>query len=297
MGDRWRAAPGGTARDSFEASTRLLVHVHITKTGGSTLNHILRSSYGTRHCPVEPWDSKSAHIPFTVDDLRKVRRLYPNLRSIAGHRVFGYVDLSDGDSEADYFALIRDPVRACASRFQHKVETTGNWNFDEFEEWLSQDWIRNRHTKALVGSDDVDAAMRLISEKNIFVGLTERYDESMLLLKSRLAPDLNISYRPVNVASKRSVSKRLLSDERRRALIEEAQASDIELLRRVRDELWPEYLQEYGASFETDLEDYRNSRGDFNDLNIFMSRLKAHAVYKPALHLHRRRARSRPPIN
>ena len=292
MADRRRAASAGSAQDEPKTETRLLVHVHITKTGGSTLNHILRSSYGMRHCPVEPWDSRSGHIPFTLEDLRKVRRLYPNLRSIAGHRVFGWVDLSDGDRKADYFALIRDPVRACASRFQHKVETTGNWAYDEFEEWIQQDWIRNRHTQALGGSDDPDAAIRMIREKNIFVGLTERYDESMLLLKHRLAPDLNISYRPVNVASKRSVSKRLLSDDRRRAMIEEAQASDIELLRRVREELWPEYLEDYGPAFEQDLSRYRSSRGDFNDLNIFMSRVKAHALYRPALYLHRRRAGS-----
>ena len=290
MGDRWRVASTEAAENSKTLGHRLLVHVHITKTGGSTLNHILRSSYGMRHCPVEPWDSRSAHIPFTVEDLRKVRRLYPRLRSIAGHRVF--VDLSDGGIEADYVALIRDPVKACASRFQHKVETTGNWDYAGFEEWIQQDWIRNRHTKAIVGSDDVDAAMRLIREKNIFVGLTERYDDSMLLLRQRLAPDLNISYRPVNVASKRSVSKSLLSDEGRRAMIEEAQASDIELLRRVKEELWPEYLENYGPTFEDDLAEYSGSRGDFNDLNIFMSRVKAHAVYKPALYLHRRRNRS-----
>lgn len=292
MGDRPQSASAESEHRAVSVDGRLLVHVHITKTGGSTLNHILRSSYGMRHCPVEPWDSRSAHIPFTLEDLRKVRRLYPNLRSIAGHRVFGYVDLSDGDTEADYFALIRDPIKACASRFQHKVETTGNWDYDEFEDWIRQDWIRNRHTKAIVGSDDVDAAIRLIRDKNIFVGLTERYDESMVLLKHRLAPDLDISYRPVNVASKRSVSQRLLADERRRAMIEEAQASDVELLRRVKEELWPEYLEEYGPTFEADVDEYRRARGDFNDVNIFLSRLKAYAVYKPALYIHRRRASS-----
>ena len=290
MGERRRVASTEAPHDSPGKSDRLLVHVHITKTGGSTLNHILRSSYGMRHCPVEPWESRSAHIPFTLEDLRRVRKLYPNLRSIAGHRVFGWVDLSDGDTEADYFAMMRDPVRACASRFQHKVETTGNWDYEEFEDWIRQDWIWNRHTQAISGTQDPDTAMRVIREKGIFMGLTERYDESMLLLKRRLAPDLNISYRPVNVASKKTVSKRLLADDRRRAMIEEAQASDIELLQRVKDELWPEYLEDYGPTFEDDLADYRSSRGDFNDLNIFLSRLKAYAVYKPALYLHRRRS-------
>ena len=245
-----------------------------------------------RHCPVEPWKERRTKDPFTVEDLRKVRKLYPRLRSIAGHRVFGWVDLADGDTEAVYFAMMRDPVKACASRFQHKVETTGNWAYDQFEEWIQQDWIRNRHTQHLVGSDDVDAAIRLIRDKGIFVGLTERYDESMLLLKHRLAPDLNISYESVNVAGKRSVSKRLLADDRLRAMIEEAQAADIELLRRVKEELWPEYRDDYGPSLEDDLAEYRQDRRGFSDWNIFISRLKAYSVYKPALYLHRRRAGS-----
>jgi hypothetical protein len=36
-------------------SRRLLVFVHINKTAGTTLRYILRSSYGSRHCDVEPW--------------------------------------------------------------------------------------------------------------------------------------------------------------------------------------------------------------------------------------------------
>lgn len=291
MGDRGRTTPAKSTDRTSRRDEKLLVHVHITRTGGSTLNHILRSSYGMRHCPVEPWDSRWGPDPFTVEDLRRLRKLYPSLRSIAGHRVFGYVDLSDGDREAAYFAMTRDPVKACASRFQFKVET-GKWKFEEFETWIQQDWIRNRHTQAIVGSDDVDAAMRLIRSKGIFMGLTERYDESMLLLRHRIAPDLNISYRPVNVASKRSVSQRLLADDRRRVIIEEAQASDIELLRRVKEELWPEYVEEYGPTFEADLADYRSSPGDFNNWKIVLSRVKTYAVYKPALYLHRRRIRS-----
>ena len=34
---------------------RVLVFIHINKTAGTTLRYILRSSYGTRHCDVEPW--------------------------------------------------------------------------------------------------------------------------------------------------------------------------------------------------------------------------------------------------
>ena len=39
----------------MSATRPLLVFVHINKTAGTTLRYILRSSYGARHCDVEPW--------------------------------------------------------------------------------------------------------------------------------------------------------------------------------------------------------------------------------------------------
>lgn len=282
-----RAMSDGANRDDGRDAPRLLVHVHISRTGGSTLNHILRSSYGTRHCPVEPWGSQWGPDPFDANDLRRLRKIYPNLRSVAGHRVFGYVDLDVDGIEADYFAIARDPIRACASRFQRKVDYADK-GWDEFEEWIHNDWTRNRHVKAIAGTDDVNDAIEVIRRKRIFVGLTEKYDETVVLLKGLMAPDLDISYKPVNVASKRTVAKRLLSDPRLTAMIEEAQTADLELYAYVRDVLWPEYVEAYGESFQADVERFTADRGSFNDLNILKSRVKAYAVYKPALYLHRK---------
>ncbi len=287
MADGQDALP---SRTSGEVTTdSLLVHVHISRTGGSTLNHILRSSYGARHCPAEPWDSKWGPKPFTREDLRKLRKLYPDLRSIAGHRLFGDVDLDDGGVEASYFSMVRDPVKACASRFQYKVENTDK-EFDELEAWLQKDWIRNRHVKAIAGTDDVSDAIELIRKKRIFIGLTERYDHTVVLMKRLLAPDLDISYDRVNVADKRDISELLLSNDRYREMIEEAQSADLELYRYVKETLWPEYVAAYGESLESDVERFAASRGSFNQLNILLSRIKAYAVYKPALYLHRRRS-------
>lgn len=264
----------------------LLVHVHISRTGGSTLNHILRSSFGTRHCPVEPWDSRWGAEPFTVADLRRLRKLYPNLKSIAGHRLYGYVDLEDQGIGAAYFAMVRDPLKACASRFQHKVEHTGK-DLSEFDAWIRKDWVRNRHVRAIAGTEDVRDAIRVIREKRIFMGLTERYDASMLLLKRLVAPDLNISYEPVNVSSKRTVSQKLLSEPSYREKITEAQSADLELYSYVKEQLWPEYEQEYQGDLEADVEAFAADRDTFNDVNVVMSRLKAYSLYKPALFLYR----------
>src|SRR5438552_15546752 len=101
-------------------SRRLLVFVHINKTAGTTVRYILRSSYGARHCDVEPWHGAWTDPPFSTPDLQRVRRLYPKLASIAGHRVSGSVDLEEPGTELRYLTCLRRPIGPRASRVQDR---------------------------------------------------------------------------------------------------------------------------------------------------------------------------------
>lgn len=266
----------------------MLVFVHMHKTGGTTVSHILRSSYGTRHCQVEPWHARWTGAPFSAKDFQRVRKLYPNLKSIAGHRLMAYVDLGDHYDELAYFTLMRDPVKLCASRFQYKVNISKKKNLN-FEEWIQREWPRNHQTKWIAGNEDVDEAIRIIHDKNIFVGLTERFDESMMLIKAFLANDLNISYKRVNVARDKTLAKRLLSNENTRQLLVEAQQADLALFNYVRKELYPNFQREYGPSLEKDVATFRQHQAtSFNYLNLTLARTKHYVLYNPLLYLHRR---------
>lgn len=253
------------------------------KTGGNTVSHILRSSYGLRHCQIEPWTGP----PFSPEDLQVVRKLYPGLKSIAGHRITAHVDLPENGTEYQYFTLMRNPLKLCASRFQFKVQVSGKKDL-VFEDWIQQDWPRNHQTKWIAGEVDVDKAIRIIREKNIFVGLTERFDESMVLLKGLLAGDLNISYRRVNVAAKNTIKNHLLETPRTRQMLVEAQAADLELYQYVSQEIYPNLQREYGPSLEADVAKYRQVRNNtFNYWNLTLCRLKHYMLYKPFLNIFR----------
>ena len=266
----------------------MLVFVHMHKTGGTTLSHIMRSTYGIRHCQVEPWHNRWQGAPFSADDLRSLRKLYPNLKSIAGHRIMAYPNLGGNGEEFKYFTFMRDPVKLCASRFQYKVNVSQKQNLD-FEEWIQREWPRNHQTKWIAGKVDVDEAIRIIKEKNIFVGLTGRFDESVLMLKGLVDSKLNISYKRVNVARDKSLAQSLLSNERTRQMLVEAQQADLELYRYVEHELYPTFQREYGPSLEADVADYQqNQRNNFNNINLTLARVKHFTLYKPLLHLHRR---------
>ena len=267
----------------------MLAFIHINKTGGRTARYILRSSFGLSHCEVQPWHARWAGRPFSTYDLQRLRRFYPNLKSIAGHRVTGYADLQEEGRELKYFTLIRDPLKSCASRFQYQVNVSKKHKNLVFEEWIQQEWVRNYQTKWIAAVDDAAEAIRIIHDKNIFVGLTERYDESMLLLKALVANDLNISYRRVNVARDNTIKERLLSTESTRQMLVEAQQVDLELYDYVSQELFPSYQREYGPLLEADIADYQQTReNNFNYWKLTLSRLKQYMFYKPLLYLYRR---------
>lgn len=266
----------------------MLVFIHINKTGGTTVSHILRSTYGVRHCQVEPWHARWSGPPFSAQDLQRLRKFYPNLKSIAGHRVTGYVDLEDNGTPFKYFTFMRDPLKSCVSRFQYKVQVSGKEDL-VFEEWIQQDWTRNHQTKWIAGVADVNEAIRIIQEKNIFVGLAEHFDESMVLLKALMANDLNISYKRVNVARDNTIKERLLTTESTRQLLLEAQQVDRELYDYVRQELFPTYRRAYGPSLEEDVARFRQTQGNsFNYRNLTLCRLKHYMLYKPLLYLNRK---------
>jgi hypothetical protein len=272
----------------------MLVFIHMNKTGGTTVTYILRSSYGLRHCQVEPWTALWTDWndpPFSSHDLQRLRRFYPNLKSIAGHRVFGHVDLQEKGTEFQYFTLMRNPLKSCASRFQYKVQVSRKKNL-VFEEWIQRDWTHNHQTKWIAGVEDVNEAIRTIREKNIFVGIAEHFDESMVLLKQRLANDLNISYRRVNVAPDNTIKDHLLSTDSTRQMLVEAQQADLELYGFVKQELFPTYRREYGPTFEADVAQYRETQShSFNYRNLTLSRLKHYMLYKPLLYLNRKGVR------
>ena len=267
----------------------MLVFIHGSKTGGTTVTYCMRSTYGVQHCQVEPWGAKWTGPPFTTDDLKRLRKIYPNLKSIAGHRVRGYVDLEENGTQFKYFSFMRDPLKRHASYFQFKVQEKGMKDL-VFEKWIvEREWPRNRQTKMLAGVDDVDEAIRKIKEKNIFVGLTDRFDESMVLLKALVANDLDISYKRVNVARSHSLAKDLLSNDRTRQMLIEANQSDLALYDYVQNELYPTFQKEYGPSLEADVARYRQTQSNtFNYNNLTLSRLKHYGLYKPLLYLNRK---------
>ena len=176
--------------------------VHIDKTGGRTVRAILRNSLGTGHCEIRtpyarrPADPNDRSVHVTGDDLRKVRRVYRDLRGIAGHNVKPYSDLDVACPEVRFFTWLRDPVARYLSHYKNKA---GSYGREDFERWAAAGWTHDWQTRMIAGEASAQKAIDLIASRIGFVGFTETFDESLLMLGRWLGePDFRPEYRPVN---------------------------------------------------------------------------------------------------
>jgi len=182
--------------------TALYAFVHIEKTAGRTVRAVLLRSFGSGHCEIRtPYAKREPEVDdrrvaVTGGDLRKVRRFYRNLRGIAGHNVKAYSDLHVAFPEVRYFTWLRDPVKRYLSHFKNRSRAYAR---EDFERWADQTWTHDWQTRMIAGEANAQKAIELLSGRIGFVGLTETFDESLLMLGQWLGePGFRPEYRPVN---------------------------------------------------------------------------------------------------
>lgn len=265
----------------------MLAFVHIEKTAGQTIIRILRRSLGVHHCDVEPW-CKSDDF-FSAKDYRLLQRLYPRLRSIAGHKVKPYSDLDQACESVRYFTFLRHPVVRCASNYQFQVQKMGKRI--SFDDWIALERYQNLHTRKIAGAADLESAIEILESKFCFVGLVEAFDESLLMLRLAVnAADIDIRYRRANVASDNRIKNELLSNPGTRESLVAANQIDLALYNYVKREIWSRQRQDYRGPLNGDVGRFQEHVEPrvYHNANMILNRLKRNALYKPARSLYRR---------
>ena len=188
----------------------VLLLLHIPKTGGTTLNTLV---YEGRYDPSMPAGEEGGylnygiyHFPggFDEDDspgpteqlARALSR--PDVRLVLGHFPFGVHRLTP--RPARYVTFLRDPVDRIVSLYYHGV----HWASNEMDDLnaagkMTESLVATRRkgfdndqTRRLSGADPefgrctpamLEQAKRNLRRHFAMVGLTERFDESVVLLK------------------------------------------------------------------------------------------------------------------
>ena len=196
--------------DSQHDPSCLIAFLHIPKTAGTTLNSILSREYA----PDESYEimmrgmawilPRPTIIPRPLISLSKVLRLRTAVRSRHKPRlVRGHFDLSIArhlPAGTRFFTLLRDPVERAISHYYHYRRRTIERLHplamrSTLKEWVSGCGIvemDNGQTRRLAGEMNLacgrvtpamlERAMSRLA-KFAVVGITERFDESLVLLR------------------------------------------------------------------------------------------------------------------
>ncbi len=184
-----------------------LIFLHIPKTAGTTLRSILRQQYPpevTYNYYHDP--EKAAFHELTASQKQRYRLL-------CGHMNYGIHQHLPGDSR--YITILRDPVARVISYYNH-VRRRGDIEqglpLTQFvEQGLGKD---NRQTLSLAGdgADDPLQTAKDHLDACALAGITERFDESIILLKHLLGWRRSPYYVKKLVSSK-SISRATLPED------------------------------------------------------------------------------------
>lgn len=247
-----------------------IAYIHIPKCAGTTINYILRSTYGATHCDILRNPSQRF---WTRREFRLANQIYPNLRSIAGHSVTPSIEVEE---EFFWFTFVRNPVDRVKSFFRYKISQGDPQDFETI-----MAWTRNGMVRQIAGRESFEAARDIIKKKRIFVGLVEDFDGSLERLQSRFLPNLHTSYGdPKNVTPSRKVGSS--GDDRVDAdRILNQSAEDMKLYQWIKDKYYDEQMINSPSQMKPEV---RNG-GYLNlspNLNVLAARLYRNAIYKPA---------------
>ncbi len=225
-------------RPESSPSNDTLIFIHLYKTGGTTLNRIIEWEYKmSKICSVEPtWWQWS---------YQRIRRWSPGrlgkMEVFKGHMPFGLHRLIP--RPANYITVLREPIERAISdyyfarRFKPHRHHRASLQLS-LEEFFLQKHEHNLQSRILAGpnshelfpstcdADTLAAAKDNLARRFIVVGLTERFDETLALLKARLGWEVR-RYRSFRVADNR-VAQHQIAD-KTLALIHEKERFDIAL--------------------------------------------------------------------
>jgi hypothetical protein len=169
-----------------------LVFLHIPKTAGTTLTSIIERNYSAQN-------RVALYNPAQFQHDLENALANPKIKMLYGHFAF---DEALNDENLYVFTFLREPVARTVSNYIHLKNSTEpqhkEWmrNAKSFSDFLALKQAFNWQARHLSGQKlsadfgkDLDASLKMATKNLLrmdFVGITERFDESLLCVSTDL---------------------------------------------------------------------------------------------------------------
>jgi hypothetical protein len=252
-----------------------LIFLHIPKTAGTTLNRLLDQQYQSGLS----WKINCPYPHNLQDELNKISGLQKEeIVFFKGHMPFGLHKLLP--QPATYITMLRDPVERVISlyyfilcipdHYLSNIVRERQMSLKEFITSRISAEVENGQTRLLSGKVELsknpllsfepsspewlEAAKKNLKEPFTAFGITERFDESLILFKRKLGWRFPL-YVKHNVNNNRPLKETISPDVIR--LIEKNNELDIELYNYAKD-YFEEQIDQQCSEFEKELRTFKS---------------------------------------
>lgn len=258
----------------------MFAFTHIPKTAGTTLNYILQKNFGSfLHAIIQ---RKGAR--YNYDDLKQDKFIYKNAKCISGHVLKPFIDYKEYNDKLKWFTFLRDPIKRYVSQYIHQ-QTNSNPQYNlPIQEWGEKFSRSNWQVKWIAGEEDLEAAKQIIREKFIFIGITEKFDESLVMMKNCFDINIDISYEKSKMVVRDDKLKKELLKNKFDELLpfyKEQNSLDIQLYNYVERSIFKKQNKLLNKT-EVIPEFHNNYQGR---INLISYKLKRNFIYRPFVKL------------
>ena len=217
--------------------------------------------------------------------LKKDLFIYPNAKLLVGHSLKAYVDFQEFQSQLEWFTFLRDPIKRYLSHYIHQQTSNNDMHKMDIHRWSKRFRRQNLMVRMIAGEESLSKAIEDLESKFKFVGLTEYFNDSMLMLKTKFKWDyfdprlneLKMTGRNNDIKAEIIGNYHKYED-----CLYENNNLDIELYEYVVNYLWPKQVDSLMAT-STDESSYLPKTQ--HKRNISSMKLKRNLLYRPYVFL------------
>lgn len=242
----------------------MVCFVHIEKAAGTTLHRVFQAN-DPSYVVTTPffWPAEPECV-LTAAEVRAMFRLLPFCSGFGGHSTRSYLGYQRVlGRPVRYVTFLREPISRAIAHINHQRSRMGiEWKLDDF---LRERRLRNLMTRKVCGHEDLDEAKRTLSEDFSLVGLTEKFDASLVIMKQLLGwQEMSLCYQEQNASKDPDyLTRGELSTSRARDLVAAANELDVALYDFAVRELWPRQIQRCAVDIDTEVARLRAGNSQF----------------------------------